>query len=991
MPRAGARIVLFAIAVLTFAPRAIAAPANYFQVHSFAHDTDGGTPNAIVAGADGNVYVTMADGGPQSGVPLVLHGAILKVTPAGATTVVASGHSLLPRGQMIQGSDGNLYYVGGLTSSLLRQPTTTVFPATAFTTISELGLGTSWSLVQIGQKFYGIFNDRVYSIDASTTPGTSSTVHTFVQSTDGNTSSSGGSLISVNGVLYGTTTVGGDTSGACPTSSCDGTIFTMNLDGTGFKVLHAFSQTQTTEGREPAAALVYSNERLFGTTSVGGSAGFGTAFSMALDGTNFTVLHTFAGGSADGASPDQALTPAGDGSFYGVTPKGGSSNLGTVFQMSSTGTVTVVWSFNTGSPETPLVQGRDGNFYGTTRTGGASGNGTFFKIVVRHVPADADGDGKTDLTLFRPSTATWYTLPSGSGFTAPTSTSFGLPGDVPLPGDYDGDGIADFAVYRSGSWIIQLSSTGTTVSYVLRTSFFVVGVGADLPVPGDYDGDGRTDLGIYRPSTGTWYIGAASSGYSMITTTVQWGLRNDIPVPGDYDGDGKTDLAVYRPSTGTWYILKSSSGFTTSIAFQWGLSTDIPVPGDYDGDGMLDGAVYRPSTGMWFVLKSSSNFTAAVSYQWGLPGDTPVPGDYDGDGQTDLAVVRPATGVWFILQSRTNFSTSVSLQWGAPGDIPIPNVSVAIAVVATRRTVANGMRAADFNGDGWTDFVVFRPSIGKWLIQSSRTATTGAFPNVFGVPPITFANGDTPVTADFDGDGVAELAAWRPSTGDWMWYTTATTSPPPFAGGIPFKIQWGLNGDIPVPADYDGDGIADPAVYRPSIGTWLVRKSPFSGPLQSLVFQWGLPDDVPVPGDYDGDGVTDLGVYRPSTGVWYLLMSSTNFTTSASYQWGLPGDVTVPGDYDGDGITDLAVYRPSTGVWYLRQSSAGYGTSTAIQWGIAEDTPVPGDFDGDGKIDLAVFRPSTSVWYVLQSSTNFTTSRAVQWGVPGDVPVLQRR
>ncbi len=183
----------------------------------------------------------------------------------------------------------------------------------------------------------------------------------------------------------------------------------------------------------------------------------------------------------------------------------------------------LVPGLNTSEDDSQPALSPDGSilYFQSNRAGGFGGLDLYSTTRVsvnRSSTADFDGDGRTDLSVFRPSDGTWYVMESGTN------------------------------TFRAHQF----------------------GVNGDKIVSGDYDGDGRTDFAVFRPSTGVWWI-SKSSDNSVSTTN--WGLATDKPVPGDYDGDGRTDIAVYRD--GTWYIVQSSNG---SITYQqFGLSGDIPI------------------------------------------------------------------------------------------------------------------------------------------------------------------------------------------------------------------------------------------------------------------------------------------------------------------------------------------------------------------------------------------------------------------------------
>jgi hypothetical protein len=283
-------------------------------------------------------------------------------------------------------------------------------------------------------------------------------------------------------------------------------------------------------------------------------------------------------------------------------------------------------------------------------------------------PGDYDGDGVPDAAVYRPSSGTWFWLKSSALYQQFTYKGWGVQasGDLPVPGDFDGDGVIDPTVYRpsTGTWFVLKSG-----SHYAAWSYFGWGDAADTPLTGDFDGDGLADAAVYRPSTGQWFIrpsSAPGAGWNVV-----FGQSGDLLVPADYDGDKKTDIAVYRPSTGTWFVLKSSSNFTAYEYRGYGVQAegDTPVPADYDGDGKADPAVFRASTGTWFILESHAGYSTFSWYGWGTAGDVLLPADYDGDRKADAAVFRPSTGEWFVKPS--SGSPPVTVVFGQAGDMPL--------------------------------------------------------------------------------------------------------------------------------------------------------------------------------------------------------------------------------------------------------------------------------------------------------------------------------
>lgn len=305
------------------------------------------------------------------------------------------------------------------------------------------------------------------------------------------------------------------------------------------------------------------------------------------------------------------------------------------------------------------------------------------QIKITNTVFDYDGDGRTDITIFRQSDNAIYTLSSlnnsllinrfGSGANDTWFGSFS---------DFDGDGRADHLLRKFNPalttdapayWSI-LQSGSNTVRTVRWGNFLTAN--AERVVFADYDGDGRTDIAVFRGSDGFWYILESSTGNQRIV--LDFGAPGNVPTVGDFDGDGKNDLTVLR-AEGTeiaWYTQLSSTG--QSVKTLWGSAATDSIflfsQIDVDGDGKQDRMTRRTVGGQYQfnILRSSDGGQTFITWGQATPADANLFGDYDGDGKTDFVMRRDNGGqlTWYILLSSNSYNVSAPrvFNWGITGD-----------------------------------------------------------------------------------------------------------------------------------------------------------------------------------------------------------------------------------------------------------------------------------------------------------------------------------
>jgi hypothetical protein len=489
-----------------------------------------------------------------------------------------------------------------------------------------------------------------------------------------------------------------------------------------------------------------------------------------------------------------------------------------------------------------------------------------------------------------------------------------------------------------------------------------------------YQGSTFADLRIVAANDDI-YSGSFHSVASRVTFGTVAGMTYYIAVDGWNDGAGQVGSGAIQftyqlsnspeidnfNSNTELSVLSTSSTVKTLTVTNLGAGKEVGEPNHAGNAG---------GKSIWFQLQT---FSGARSYSFTLEpkvignpnaGITTLFAIYQGP---NVATLTPVTST--VIQANhtgrlTLNAPANQIYWLAIDGYDSGGGAAAGNFLLTYGSTV-GRKQPDFDRDGKADLTVYRPLNGIWYTLDSITGNFRYFQ--WGT------NGDKPFVNHWDDDERTDYSVFRPDTQMWYPYLSTTLSYTSFS--------WGLDTDIPLTINRFSPGLGlnncYATVFRRSTGTWWINTNP-----GVISLQFGQNGDVPITADFNGDGTDEIAVFRPSNGVWYFANAFTG-ADNGFQQFGVNGDIPVPADYDGDGRVDIAVFRPSNRVWYILQSADG--SVRSVQFGASGDKPQPADYERFGQDNIAVFRPSTGTWYILGVAGNV---KAVQFGQNGDIPMV---
>ncbi|MEP7287880.1 MAG: FG-GAP repeat protein [Chloroflexota bacterium] len=327
---------------------------------------------------------------------------------------------------------------------------------------------------------------------------------------------------------------------------------------------------------------------------------------------------------------------------YSVAMSGDTALIGTFGKNDQTGAAYVFGRTGTAWTQQQTLTASDASNndqfgWSVAMDGGSSLAGAPMK---NHIQGEAyvfanNSAGET-IGVFRPAMTTFFLRSSNTTGVASVATPLGITTDLPMAGDWNGDGIDTIGVYRSDTGQFFLRDSNMASAPIVYS--FSLGMTGDLPMAGDWNGDGKDSVGVFRPSNGLIYLkNELSTGFADFQMIM--GVPGDLPLTGDWNGDGSDSPGIYRPATATFYLTNQVCNCSTfgEYAATMGVSGDLPFAGDWDGDGKTGIGVFRPTNGLIYLKDEPTSGFADLQIVFGIANDLPVAGHW-----SSLTMTNPA-------------------------------------------------------------------------------------------------------------------------------------------------------------------------------------------------------------------------------------------------------------------------------------------------------------------------------------------------------------